>query len=90
MGRRVYQRKNKEKNEHLELPAHFNNGQLTEWLGRGLQILLHRFESYTALKEYEVMNFMKNLLVWLRVLIIRVPKEIWYGLKQLYYDERLR
>ena len=36
-------------------------------------------------------NFnMKNILLWLKVLFIRLPKEIWYQIEQLYWDEKLR
>lgn len=28
--------------------------------------------------------------VWIRVLFIRVPKEIAYQIKQLYWDEKLK
>ncbi len=36
------------------------------------------------------MKFMKNLLVWIKVLFIRVPKEIWYQIEQLYWDEKIK
>jgi hypothetical protein len=39
---------------------------------------------------YEVMNFMRNILIWIRVLAIRVPKEIWYQIEQLYWDEKIK
>lgn len=40
--------------------------------------------------EFEVMNLMKNILIWIRVLFIRVPKEIWYQIKVLYWDEKIK
>ena len=48
-------------------------------------------KSFQFLGKYEVKNFnMKNILLWLRVLFIRLPKEIWYQIEQLYWDEKLR
>jgi len=33
---------------------------------------------------------MKIVLLWFKVIFIRLPKEIWYQIEQLYYDEKLR
>jgi hypothetical protein len=33
---------------------------------------------------------MYNLIIWLRVVFIRIPKEIKYWFTQLYMDEKLR
>ena len=33
---------------------------------------------------------MKNLLVWIKVIFIRIPKEIWYQIEQLYWDEKIK
>jgi hypothetical protein len=36
------------------------------------------------------MNFMRNLILWIKVILIRLPKEMWYQIEQLYYDEKLK
>jgi hypothetical protein len=28
--------------------------------------------------------------IWFKVIFIRIPKEIWYQIEQLYYDEKLK
>ena len=33
---------------------------------------------------------MKTLLIWFKVIFIRLPKEIWYQILQIYYDEKLK
>ena len=33
---------------------------------------------------------MKTVLIWFKVIFIRIPKEIWYLIEQLYWDEKLR
>ena len=36
------------------------------------------------------MNNIETFLIWFKVIFIRLPKEIWYQIEQLYYDEKLR
>ena len=49
-GSMMYQGGDKIKSEHPRRGVHLY-GQLTEWLGGGLQILIRRFESFTVLNR---------------------------------------
>ena len=33
---------------------------------------------------------MKTVLIWFKVIFIRIPKEIWYQIEQLYWDEKIK
>jgi len=32
----------------------------------------------------------KFILIWFKVIFIRIPKEIWYQIEQLYWDEKIK